>query len=46
MPMNALSTHRRFIRTNGAVEFQRLVFGFIDDPVIRRAERAAVLNNS
>lgn len=36
-PVNALATHRRFIHTNGVVEFRRLVFGFIG--VIRRAER-------
>lgn len=43
MPVNALPTHRRFIRTNGAAEFQRLVFGFIDEPgryTPARAERA------
>lgn len=29
-----------FTRTNGIAEFRRLVFGFIDDPVIRSAKRA------
>lgn len=41
--VNALSTHRRFIRTNGAAEFRRLVFDFIDNPglfvVLVRDER-------
>lgn len=27
-PVNALPTHHRFIRTNGTVEFRRLVFGY------------------
>ncbi|CAL1680109.1 unnamed protein product [Lasius platythorax] len=40
-PVNALPTHHRFIRTNGAAEFRRLVFGFIDDPVTRRASGRA-----
>lgn len=40
-PVNALPTHHRFIRTNGTAEFRRLVFGFIDDPVIRRASGRA-----